>query len=166
MYTAQSPIVRFPTKTPPVRGEVGEQAVLDLGGVIGGGLTPPPIRSLLRCSDGHAPYGDTQVRVTGLDSPPELLAVQWKIRVSTGWKISSVMPVSVRTGFTPVQLAFGQPAALPDTVASALKVLAFVWNVRFPFLMAALSMNVGTVDGPSRTLFWPGERLPPPFWHW
>jgi hypothetical protein len=30
-------------------------------------------------------------------------AVQWKICVVTGWKISSVMLVSVSTGLTPVQ---------------------------------------------------------------
>jgi hypothetical protein len=41
--------------------------------------------------------------VTGLVSPFGLDAVQWKICVVTGWKISSVMLVSVSTGLTPVQ---------------------------------------------------------------
>jgi hypothetical protein len=42
--------------------------------------------------------------VTGLVSPFSLDAVQWKIRVVTGWKISSVMLVSVTVGSTPFQL--------------------------------------------------------------
>ena len=58
--------------------------------------------------------------MTGLVSPLGLDAVQWKIRVVTGWKMSSVMLVNVRVGFTPVQLAFGHPAVAPLTVVSAM----------------------------------------------
>jgi hypothetical protein len=63
------------------------------------------------------------------------------------------MLVTVRVGFIPVQLLFGQPAADPDTVEGAVNVLGVVVNVRFPFLIALLSISVGTVDGPTRTLF-------------
>ena len=80
--------------------------------------------------------------------------------------MSRSMFVRVTTGFTPVQLGFGHPAALPDTVAGALNVAVFVVNVRLPFLIAELRIKVGVVDGPTRTLFWPGAVLPPPFWHW
>ena len=61
----------------------------------------------------------TQVSVTGLVNPFGFDAVQWKIWFVTGWKISRVMSVSVRVGFTPVQFGFGQPAAAPDTVVAA-----------------------------------------------
>ncbi len=105
-----------------------------------------------------------QVSVTGLVSGSD--AVQWKIRTVGGWKISSVMLVSVRTGFTPVQLGFGQPAVAPLTVGAAVRVAGFVVNVKLPFLIALAGIAVSAVAGPSRTLFWPGAVLPPPFWHW
>ena len=98
--------------------------------------------------------------MTGLVGPFGFDAVQWKIWVVTGWKISSVMLVSVRTGFTPVQLGFGQPAVAPLTVGAAIKVAGFVANVRFPFLIALAGIAVSEVAGPSRTLFWPGAVLP------
>ena len=79
--------------------------------------------------------------------------MQWKIWVVTGWKMSRVMLVSVSTGFTPVQLLFGQPATAPDTVGAAVKVAGFVVNVRFPFLIALAGMAVSDVAGPTRTLF-------------
>ncbi len=72
------------------------------------------------------------------------------------------MLVRVRTGFTPVQLGFGQPAALPDTVAGAVNV-PFAVNVRLPFLIAEPETIVGVVVGPTKTLFWPAAVLPPPF---
>ena len=64
--------------------------------------------------------------MTGLVSPFGFDAVQWKIRVVTGWKMSSVMLVGVSVGFTPVQLLFGQPAVAPLTVGEAVKVAGFV----------------------------------------
>jgi hypothetical protein len=51
--------------------------------------------------------------------------------VVTGWKISSVMLVTVRTRFTPVQLLFEQPAVAPLTVGAAVKVAGLVVKVRF-----------------------------------
>jgi hypothetical protein len=72
--------------------------------------------------------------VTGLVSPFGFDAVQWKICVVTGWKMSSVMLVTVRTGFTPVQFGFGQPAVAPGTVGGVVEVAGFVVNVRFPFV--------------------------------
>ena len=104
--------------------------------------------------------------VTGLVSPFGSLAVQWKICVVTGWKMSSVMLVSVSTGLTPVQLGFGHPAAAPDTVGAVVKVAGLVVNVRLPFLIASAGMAVSDVAGPAKTLFCPGAVLPPPFWHW
>ena len=101
--------------------------------------------------------------MTGLVSPFGSDAVQWKIWVVTGWKISSVMLVTVSTGFTPVQLLFGQPAAAPLTVGAAVKVAGFVVNVRFPFLIALAGIAVSEVAGPANTLFCPGTILPPPF---
>ena len=94
-----------------------------------------------------------QVSVTGLVSPFGFDAVQWKICVVTGWKISSVIFVSVRVGFTPDQFGFGQPAVAPDTVGAAVKVAGFVVNVRFPFLIALAGMAVSEVAGPASTLF-------------
>jgi hypothetical protein len=76
--------------------------------------------------------------VTGLVSPFGFDAVQWKICVVTGWKMSRVMLVTVRTGFTPVQFGFGQPAVAPGTVAGVVKVAGFVVNVRFPFVTGRL----------------------------
>jgi hypothetical protein len=84
----------------------------------------------------------------------------------TGWKMPSVMLVNVRVGFTPVQLLFGHPATAPDTVGAAVRVAGLVVKVRFPFLIAFAGMAVSDVAGPTRTLFWPGAMLPPPFWHW
>ena len=95
----------------------------------------------------------TQVSVTGLVNPFGFDAVQWKIWFVTGWKISRVMSVSVRVGFTPVQFGFGQPAAAPDTVVAAVKVAGLVVNIRFPFLTALAGMAVSEVAGPARTLF-------------
>jgi hypothetical protein len=91
--------------------------------------------------------------VTGLVSPLGFDAVQWKIWVVTGWKISRVISVTVRTGSTPVQFGFGQPAASPDTVAGVVKVAGFVVNVRFPFLIASAGMAVSELAGPAKTLF-------------
>jgi hypothetical protein len=70
-----------------------------------------------------------QLRVTGLVSPAELDAVQCSINVVIGWKISSVMLVSVRVGFTPVQLLFGHPAVAASTVAAAANVAAALLEV-------------------------------------
>jgi hypothetical protein len=95
----------------------------------------------------------TQVSVTGLVSPFGFDAVQWKICVVTGWKISRVMSVSVSTGFTPDQFGVGQPAVAPDTVGAAVKVAGFVVKVRFPLLIALAGMDVSDVAGPARTLF-------------
>jgi hypothetical protein len=103
--------------------------------------------------------------VTGLVSPFGFDAVQWKICVVTGWKMSNVMLVTVRTGFTPVQFGFGQPAVAPGTVAGVVKVAGFVVTVRFPFLMASAGIAVSELAGPASTLFWPGAVLLPPFWH-
>jgi hypothetical protein len=85
--------------------------------------------------------------------------------VVTGWKMSSVMLVNVKVGFTPVQLALGHPAVAPLTVGAAVSVAALV-KVRFPFLIALAGIAVSDVAGAARTLFWPGAVLPPPFWHW
>jgi hypothetical protein len=95
----------------------------------------------------------TQVSVTGLVNPFGFDAVQWKIWVVTGWKISRVISVSVRTGFTPIQFGFGQPATAPLTVGEAVSVAGFVVNVRFPFLIASAGMAVSEVAGPASTLF-------------
>lgn len=78
----------------------------------------------------------------------------------------SVIFVRVSAGFTPDQFGFGQPAVAPDTLASADNAAGLVVNVRFPFLIAPLSMFVGVVLGPTSTLFCPGAVLPRPFWHW
>ena len=51
--------------------------------------------------------------MTGLVNPFGFDAVQWKIRVVTGWKMSRVISVGVRVGFTPVQFGFGQPGDRP-----------------------------------------------------
>jgi hypothetical protein len=67
--------------------------------------------------------------------------------------MSSVMSVSVRVGFTPVQFGFGHPAAAPDTVVGAVNVAGLVVNVRFPFLIALAGKIVLEVAGPIRTLF-------------
>src|SRR5947208_2891016 len=75
------------------------------------------------------------------------------------------MLVIVSLGFVPVQLAFGQPAADPDTVVGADRTAGAVWNVRFPFFVSAPEMLVGVVAGPTRTWFWPGASLPPPLVH-
>jgi hypothetical protein len=107
-----------------------------------------------------------QVSVTGLVNPFGFDAVQWKIRVVTGWKMSSVILVNVTVGLTPDQLAFGHPAVAPLTTGSALRVAGLVVKVRFPFLIASAGMAVSDVAGPARTLFWPGAVLPPWFWHW
>jgi len=92
--------------------------------------------------------------------------VQVKIVVPGGCEITRVMLVSVRVGFTPVQLGFGQPAVAPDTVGAAVRVAGFVVNTRFPFLIALAGKDVLEVAGPTSTLFCPGAVLPPPFWHW
>lgn len=101
-----------------------------------------------------------QVSVTGLGSPFGSDAVQWKIRVVTGWKMSSVMSVSVSVGLTPVQFGFGHPATAALTVGAAVNVAGLVVNVRFPFLIALAGIAVSDVAGPARTLFCPGS---PPF---
>jgi hypothetical protein len=98
-------------------------------------------------------YGLVQVRVTGLVNPFGFDAVQWKIRVVTGWKMSSVILVSVRVGFTPVQFGLGQPAVAPETVVAAAKVAGLVVKVRFPFLIALAGIAVSDSAGPVRTLF-------------
>ena len=67
-------------------------------------------------------YGLVHVSVTGLVNPLGSDAVQWKIRVVTRWKMSSVMLVNVRVGFTPVQLLFGHPAVAPLTDVAAVRV--------------------------------------------
>src|SRR5215472_664416 len=115
---------------------------------------------------GLSASANQQLRVTGLVSPFGFAAVQWKICVVTGWKMSSVMLVRVRVGFTPVQLGFGHPAVAASTVGAAVSVAGFVVNVRFPFLIALAGIAVSEVAGPSRTLFWPVAVLAPPFWHW
>ena len=128
----------------------------------------PPLR-VLDCRVGSLfvrRYGLVQVSVTGLVSPFGSDAVQWKIRVVTGWKMSSVMLVSVSVGFTPVQFGFGQPAVAPLTVGAAVRVAGLVVKVRFPFLIALAGMLVSEEAGPSRTLFCPAAVFPPPFWHW
>jgi hypothetical protein len=51
-------------------------------------------------------------------------------------EIVSSMFVSVSVGFTPVQLAFGQPAADPETVDGADSTAGLVVNVRLPFLIS------------------------------
>ena len=94
-----------------------------------------------------------QVSVTGLVNPFGFDAVQWNIRVVAGWKMSSVILVRVRVGFTPVQFGFGQPAVAPGTVGLALKVAGLVVNVRFPFLIASAGIAVSDSAGPVRTLF-------------
>ena len=101
--------------------------------------------------------------MTGLVSPFGFDAVQVKIGVPGGCSITSVMLVSVSTGFTPVQLLFGQPAVAPLTVGAAVKVAGFVVNVRFPFLIALAGIAVSEVADPANTLFCPGTILPPPF---
>jgi hypothetical protein len=73
--------------------------------------------------------------------------------VPGGCSITSEMLVTVSLGFTPVQLPFGHPAAVPDTVGAAVSVFGLVVNVRFPFLTSPLGISVRVVDGPSRTLF-------------
>jgi hypothetical protein len=83
--------------------------------------------------------------VTGLVNPFGFDAVQWKIWVVTGWKMSSVMLVSVSAGFTPVHLGFGHPAVAPLTVAAAVRVAGLVVKVRFPFLIASAGMAVSEV---------------------
>jgi hypothetical protein len=81
-------------------------------------------------------------------------------------EIVMLIDVTVRVGFTPVQFPLGHPASAPDTVGAAVKVFGFVVNVTFPFLICGLGIVVGTVCGPSSTLFCPGAMLPPWFWHW
>ena len=98
-------------------------------------------------------------------SPSGSLAVQVKSR-SPPCVIVIVMSVVVRTGFTPVQFGFGQPAAAPDTVSGAVKTAGLVVKLTLPFLIWSAGMIVGAVTGPTRTLFWPGAVLPPWFWHW
>jgi hypothetical protein len=90
-------------------------------------------------------------------------AEQVKIAVPGGCSITRLILVSVRTGFTPVQLGLGHPAVAPLTVGAAVNVAGFVVNVKFPFLIALAGMDVSEVAGPTRTLFWPGAVLPPPF---
>jgi hypothetical protein len=97
--------------------------------------------------------------------PFGLLAVQVKSSWPP-WEIFRVMLVNVSCGFTPVQFEFGQPAAEPDTVDGADSTAGWVVNVRFPFFTSLPGIVVGVVLGPTRTLFWPGAVLPPPFWHW
>ena len=104
--------------------------------------------------------------VTGLVNPFWFDAVQVKIAVPGGCSITRLIDVSVRVGFTPVQLLFGQPATEPLTVGAADNVAGLVVKVRFPFLIALAGIAVFDVAGPTRTLFWPGAVLPPPFWHW
>ena len=107
-----------------------------------------------------------QVSVTDPDRPFGLEAEQLKISVPGGCSMTRLMLVTVRTGLTPVQLGFGQPASAPVTVAGAVSTAGLVTRVRLPFLIAEESMNVGAVAGPTRTLFWPGAVLPPLFEHW
>src|SRR5205814_8348840 len=96
-----------------------------------------------------------QLSGTVPESPFGFDAVQVK-RVGPPWSIVNLMLVRVRLGFTPVQLAFGQPACAPVTIVGADSVAGFVVKVRFPFLMSPLGIVVGVVAGPTRTLFWPG----------
>ena len=77
----------------------------------------------------------------------------------TGWKMSSVMLVNVKVGFTPVQLALGHPAVAPLTVAAAVRVAGLVVKVRFPFLIALAGMAVSDVAGAARTLFLAGRGV-------
>jgi hypothetical protein len=81
---------------------------------------PPPRVHCRSAAAFRGPY--TQVSVAGLVNPFGFDAVQWKIWAVTGWKISSVISVSVRAGFTPVQFGFGQPATAPLTVGEAVRV--------------------------------------------
>src|SRR6266496_4487696 len=76
------------------------------------------------------------------------------------------MLVTVTTGLTPLQFAFGQPATAPPTVSGAESTAGFVVNGVRPFLIALAGMDVVEVAGPTRTLFCPGAMFPPPFWHW
>ena len=88
--------------------------------------------------------------MTGLVSPFGFDAVQVKIAVPGGCSIVKVMPVSVRVGFTPVQLLFGHPAVAPLTVVAAVRVAGLVVKVRFPFLIALAGIAVSDVAGPGR----------------
>jgi hypothetical protein len=105
-----------------------------------------------------------QVSVTGLVNPFGFDAVQWKIWVVTGWKMSSVTLVNVSVGFTPVQLGFGHPAAAPLTVGAAVRVAGLVVKVRFPFLIAPAGRAVRETSNPtspsSRRLGAADERFP------
>jgi len=92
------------------------------------------------------------------------VAMQVKITVPGGCSIFSAM--TVRTGLTPVQLLFGQPAICADTVDGAVNTAGLVVNIRFPFLIWLAGILVCDVAGPTRTLFCPGAVLPPAFWHW
>ena len=112
------------------------------------------------------PFFGQQVSGTDPDRPFGLEAEQLKITVPGGCSMTRLMLVTVRTGLTPVQLGFGQPAAAPVTVSAAVSTAGLVTRVRFPFLIAEESMNVGAVTGPIRTLFCPGAVLPPLFEHW
>jgi hypothetical protein len=57
-----------------------------------------------------------QVSATGEVSPLGSDFEQSKITVPTGCSMTREMLVTVSTGLTPVQLGFGHPAAVPDTV--------------------------------------------------
>jgi hypothetical protein len=80
--------------------------------------------------------------------------------------IFSVMLVTVTTGLTPLQFAFGQPATAALVVSGADSTAGLVVNVVRPFLIALAGMVVVEVAGPTSTLFCPGAIFPPPFWHW
>src|SRR5918911_633696 len=73
------------------------------------------------------------------------------------------MLVSVSCGFTPVQFAFGQPAAEPDTVDGADSTAGWGGNVRFPFFTPLPGIGVREPEATPRARSLGAHRLPMAF---
>ena len=86
-------------------------------------------------------------------------AEQLKICVPGGCSMTRLMLVRVKTGLTPVQLAPGHPASAAVTVVGVVSTAGFVFRVRFPFLMASESMNVGAVGRSDQHLVLPRSHV-------
>src|SRR5438034_5073310 len=99
-----------------------------------GGLVPP-----LVFQPGPGPQ---QLSGTVPLSPFGSLAVQVNSRVPP-CEIVIVMSVVVKTGFTPVQFGFGQPACAPVTVEGAVRTAGLVVKLTLPFLIWSAGMVVG-----------------------
>src|SRR5881628_2229071 len=77
--------------------------------------------------------------------------------------VSVAVLLPSNTGLMPLQLPFGQPATFPSTVGDAVIGPTVRFKTPRPLWSALPRFCEPVVD--AGTGFWPGEALPPLFWH-